>query len=201
MIANYDKTYQGAPRRAHDGNAVQEAASRKAPGDSAMGDVIILRSIPIDLNSNTGHQFVADCTRAAEGLISDKELQEKYELSPADWQNITKDVALGHAIRAERERRVRTGTAALGPSVEVTIRLQRDSVEQSRQKPRTSRRQRAFHVACLVGVASRIAKRVWSGRAGRPIGRPLLVPRSAGARAMPARTRSWIIERSNSAIR
>jgi hypothetical protein len=30
---------------------------------------------------------------------------------PADWQAITKDKALGHAIRAERERRVRSGTA------------------------------------------------------------------------------------------
>jgi hypothetical protein len=78
----------------------------------AMGDIVNLRSIPIDLNSDTGHQFVTDCTRAAEGLITDKELAEKYELSPADWQSITKDMALGRAIRAERERRVHNGTAA-----------------------------------------------------------------------------------------
>ena len=77
-----------------------------------MGDIVNLRSIPIDLNSDTGHQFVTDCTRAAEGLITDKELAEKYELSPADWQSITKDMALGRAIRAERERRVHNGTAA-----------------------------------------------------------------------------------------
>jgi hypothetical protein len=78
----------------------------------AMGDVVILRSIPIDLNSDVGRQFVTDCTRAAEGRISDKELQEKYELSPVDWQNITKDTALMRAIQAERERRVLNGTAA-----------------------------------------------------------------------------------------
>jgi hypothetical protein len=76
-----------------------------------MGNVVILRSIPVELNSDVGRQFVGDCTRAAEGLITDKELAEKYELSPADWQNITKDVALGRAIRAERERRVHNGTA------------------------------------------------------------------------------------------
>src|SRR5262245_57835104 len=76
-----------------------------------MGDVVNLRSIPIDLNSDVGHAFVVDATRAAEGLLTDRELAEKYELSPADWQAITKDVALGHAIRAERERRVRSGTA------------------------------------------------------------------------------------------
>jgi len=76
-----------------------------------LGDVIVLRSIPIDLNSDVGHAFVVDATRAAEGLLTDKELAEKYELSPKDWQDITKNKALGHAIRAERERRVRSGTA------------------------------------------------------------------------------------------
>jgi hypothetical protein len=77
-----------------------------------VGDIVILRSIPIDLNSDVGHAFVVDATRAGEGLITDKELAEKYELSPADWQSITKDVALGRAIRAERDRRVLNGTAA-----------------------------------------------------------------------------------------
>src|SRR5262245_56485817 len=76
-----------------------------------MGDVINLRSTPIDLNSDVGHAFVVDATRAAEGLITDAELSEKYELSPADWRDITKNKELGHAIRAERERRVRDGTA------------------------------------------------------------------------------------------
>jgi hypothetical protein len=76
-----------------------------------MGDIVELHSFPIDLSSDIGHAFVVDATRAAEGLITDKELQEKYELSPKDWRAITKDKALGIAIRAERERRVRTGTA------------------------------------------------------------------------------------------
>jgi hypothetical protein len=74
-------------------------------------NVVNLRNTPIDLNSDIGHQFVTDATRAAEGLITDAELAEKYELSPADWQAITKDKALGHAVRAERERRVRSGLA------------------------------------------------------------------------------------------
>ena len=77
-----------------------------------MSDVILLSKAPIDLTTDIGHQFVVDCTRAGEGLLSDKELQQKYELSPADWQNITKDMALGRAVRAERERRMLDGTAA-----------------------------------------------------------------------------------------
>ena len=77
-----------------------------------MGDIVNLHSSPIDLDTDTGHQFVVDCTRAGEGLLSDKELQEKYELSPVDWRNITKDRALERAIRAERERRMLNGVAA-----------------------------------------------------------------------------------------
>ena len=77
-----------------------------------MGDIISLSKTPIDINTDVGRAFVVDATRAGEGLITDKELQEKYELSPADWQNITKDMALGRAVRAERERRMLDGTAA-----------------------------------------------------------------------------------------
>jgi hypothetical protein len=73
---------------------------------------IVLGGVSIELNSDVGRQFVVDCTRAAEGLVTDKELVEKYEISPADWQNITKDTALIRAIQAERDRRVRSGTAA-----------------------------------------------------------------------------------------
>ena len=54
-----------------------------------MGDIIQLRS-PIDINTDVGRAFVVDATRAAEGLLTDKELQEAYELTPADWIAITK---------------------------------------------------------------------------------------------------------------
>jgi hypothetical protein len=77
-----------------------------------MSDTVILRGVAVELDSDVGRQFVVDCVRAAEGLISDKELVEIYEISPADWQNIAKDIALARAIRAERDRRVLNGTAA-----------------------------------------------------------------------------------------
>ena len=77
-----------------------------------MSDTVILRGVAVELDSDVGRQFAVDCVRAAEGLISDKELVEIYEISPADWQNIAKDTALARAIRAERDRRVLNGTAA-----------------------------------------------------------------------------------------
>jgi hypothetical protein len=67
---------------------------------------------PIDLESKLGRRFVTDCTRAAEGLTTDREVQEKYELSDSDWQVLTVDRKPIRAIQAERELRLRNGTAA-----------------------------------------------------------------------------------------
>jgi hypothetical protein len=77
-----------------------------------MGDIVKFTNFPIDLTSDAGHQWVADCCRAGEGIITDKELSAKWELSSADWRAIRKDRTLERAIRAERERRVRSGQAA-----------------------------------------------------------------------------------------
>jgi hypothetical protein len=77
-----------------------------------MGNVISLHASPIDINTDVGRAFVVDATRAGEGVITDQELQERYELSLADLKNIAADKAVGRAIRNERERRVRNGTAA-----------------------------------------------------------------------------------------
>jgi len=77
-----------------------------------MGDTVVLGGVEVELASDMGRAFVTDCVRSAEGLLTDKELAEIYEISPADWGNIANDAALGRAIRAERDRRVLNGTAA-----------------------------------------------------------------------------------------
>ena len=87
-----------------------------------MGEIVSLHSTPIDLTTDRGQSFVQDATRAAEGLLTDAELSEKYELSPADWQSIRKDKALGQAIRAERERRVRSGQAVREASAKALVK-------------------------------------------------------------------------------
>lgn len=86
-----------------------------------MGDIVNLHT-PIDLASDAGHAFVIDATRAGEGLITDQELQQKYELSPVDWQNFIKDRELGRAIRDERDRRVRNGSAAREAAAKAFVR-------------------------------------------------------------------------------
>jgi hypothetical protein len=75
-------------------------------------DSVVLGGVSVELSSDAGRAFVVDCVRCAESLLTDKELAEIYEISPADWQDIAKNAALGRAIRTERDRRVRTGVAA-----------------------------------------------------------------------------------------
>jgi hypothetical protein len=77
-----------------------------------MADTITLHGALVELNSDLGREFTENCVRAGEGLIDDRELAELYELTPANFQVISKDTALIRAIRTVRDRRVRTGQAA-----------------------------------------------------------------------------------------
>src|SRR5262245_37694416 len=83
---------------------------------------ITLRGIKTDLGSAVGCQFVVDCVRAGESLITDQELIEKWEIPQADFEKISKNPALIRAIRAESERRVRNGTAAREAAAKIFTR-------------------------------------------------------------------------------
>src|SRR5262245_43692221 len=73
---------------------------------------VVLRGIAISLTSNIGAAFVADCSRNREKIFSDAQIQEKYDIDPADWDDIVKNRALRIAISRECERRTLRGTAA-----------------------------------------------------------------------------------------
>jgi hypothetical protein len=77
-----------------------------------MRDTIVLGGVEVELTSSLGQQFVTDCVRCAESLLTDKELVQIYEISPVDWGNIIKDTALIHAIQRERAARLRSGASA-----------------------------------------------------------------------------------------
>jgi hypothetical protein len=77
-----------------------------------MPSAIVLNGTQTALDSPEWRAFVADCVRAGEGLISDNELRKKYEIAANAWKDITKNKSLIQAVRAESERRIRTGLAA-----------------------------------------------------------------------------------------
>jgi hypothetical protein len=101
-----------------DAKAAEAAADRLiarwAPTNPppAANNAIMFHGEPVPLDSDLGRKFVVDAVRAAEGLITDSDLREKYEISAKNLKEMTKNPALIKAIRDERERRMRNGTAA-----------------------------------------------------------------------------------------
>jgi hypothetical protein len=75
-------------------------------------NLVVLHGTPTKLDSDVGRKFVIDATRAAEGLITDNDLREKYGLTAKNLKEMAKNTTLVKAIRDERERRMRNGQAA-----------------------------------------------------------------------------------------
>jgi hypothetical protein len=73
---------------------------------------VVLNGRRVAINSKRGREFVTDCIRAGEKLITSRELRAKYELSAETLRNYAKDEALRSAVRAEHDRRSGNGTTA-----------------------------------------------------------------------------------------
>jgi hypothetical protein len=83
------------------------AASRRL----TMSSTITLRGVQVELDSDLGRAFITDATRAAEAVIDDATLMEKYDLTLEDLKKLANMKAVGRAIRNEREHRLRSGIA------------------------------------------------------------------------------------------
>jgi len=58
------------------------------------------------------HEFISDCARYAEGLLSEKEVKKKHHFDDDTWARLGEDEALIEAIEAEKIRRIRNGSTA-----------------------------------------------------------------------------------------
>jgi hypothetical protein len=87
-----------------------------------MRGTITIGGAQVDLNSDAGHSFLVDAVRAAEGLITDRDLVELHGVSPPELQALAKDSSFARALRAERDRRVRDGTAARESAAQIFVR-------------------------------------------------------------------------------
>src|SRR5262245_23289971 len=63
---------------------------------------------PISLIEN--HEFITDCARYAEGLLSEKEVKKKHHFDDATWGRLGEDETLIAAIEAEKLSRIRNGS-------------------------------------------------------------------------------------------
>jgi hypothetical protein len=87
-------------------------AGHQARERTMTDDIVVLNGTPTKVTSAAGREFISDCVRAGEGLIGDNDLCNKYEITAADWENITQNGTLLRAVKAEGQRRIRTGIAA-----------------------------------------------------------------------------------------
>jgi hypothetical protein len=56
------------------------------------------------------HEFITDCARYAEGLLSEKDVKKKYRFDDDTWARLGENEALVEAIEAEKTRRIRNGS-------------------------------------------------------------------------------------------
>jgi hypothetical protein len=55
------------------------------------------------------HEFITDCARYAEGLLSEQDVKKKYRFDYDTWARLGENDALVEAIEAEKTRRIRNG--------------------------------------------------------------------------------------------
>src|SRR5262245_34278552 len=57
------------------------------------------------------HEFITDCARYAEGLLSEKDVKKRHHFDDNTWESLGNNEKLIEAIEAEKLRRVRSGLA------------------------------------------------------------------------------------------
>jgi hypothetical protein len=78
--------------------------------------------LPVSLGSDVGREFICDIARSSEGLIDDNAVCAKYGLTTKAFRQLTQNKALVNAVTAERERRIRNGTAAQESAARIFVR-------------------------------------------------------------------------------
>ena len=56
------------------------------------------------------HEFITDCARYAEGLLSEKDVKKRHHFDDATWEAFGSNDVLVEAIEAEKVRRIRNGS-------------------------------------------------------------------------------------------
>jgi hypothetical protein len=76
---------------------------------AATADFVVLRGVAVAITEPDGQEFVSDCARCVEGLITATEAIERYELAESYWASLADHAPLQRAVREECARRVRSG--------------------------------------------------------------------------------------------
>jgi hypothetical protein len=69
-------------------------------------------SLSMPLDGELRHDFIVDCARFAEGILTEKAVKKKYRFDDETWERLGSDEALIESIENEKTRRIRDGTTA-----------------------------------------------------------------------------------------
>jgi hypothetical protein len=84
----------------------------KDHSEVAIGGSVVLGGVAVSLGSDVATDFTTDTARHLEGLLPEKDLRTKYELSDDEWSRLAGNEQLLRAVRAELDRRITNGEAA-----------------------------------------------------------------------------------------
>jgi hypothetical protein len=88
------------------------AASRRGYQAAHAAGSAPLLADSISGESEADKAFITDCARNIEGLRSDQEIKDDWGLDEQGWASLAENISLLNAIKAERQRRIRSGEAA-----------------------------------------------------------------------------------------
>lgn len=74
-----------------------------------MAEVIELHKPPAHLDEN--HEFVSDCCRFAEKILTEAQVKKKWRFDAATWEKLGSDDALIEKVELEKVRRIRDGSS------------------------------------------------------------------------------------------
>jgi hypothetical protein len=111
---------------------------------------LLLRGDSTSLDSKVGREFIADCARFTEELLSEGDILSKWGLDRQAWERLGKNVAVLIAVQREREKRVAAGIAAkeaarkhYSQAPNILAMIMRDDAMPSRQRIEAARELRA----------------------------------------------------------
>jgi hypothetical protein len=111
---------------------------------------VLLRGASIRLDGETGREFIADCARFTEELLTESEILSRWGLDRPEWEALSANAALLDAVQSERARRITKGTAAtdaarkyFSEAPHILARIMKDDASQPRHRIEAARELRA----------------------------------------------------------
>jgi hypothetical protein len=112
--------------------------------------MVLLHGTSIRLDGETGREFIADCARFTEEILTESEILSRWGLDRAEWESLSTNSVLLDSVQTERVRRIANGMAAtdaarkyFSEAPHILARIMKDDASQPRHRIEAARELRA----------------------------------------------------------